>query len=107
VVNIGDMLERLSRGVFRSTPHRVRNASGRDRLSFPLFFDPSWDAVVAPIEGIDPALAAAVALDADADRAARWDGASVHADVTGGGPYGAYLLAKVSKVFPWLRDDVL
>ena len=46
VCNIGDMLERLSGGAYRSTPHRVRNTTGASRLSFPFFLDPSWDAVV-------------------------------------------------------------
>jgi isopenicillin N synthase-like dioxygenase len=46
VCNLGDMLERLSGGVYRSTPHRVRNTSGAERLSFPFFLDPSWDTVV-------------------------------------------------------------
>jgi len=46
VCNIGDMLERLTDGRYRSTPHRVRNLSGAERLSYPLFLDPSWDAVV-------------------------------------------------------------
>ena len=44
VCNIGDMLERITDGRYQSTPHRVRNASGRGRLSCPFFFDPSWDA---------------------------------------------------------------
>ncbi|MGH9272362.1 MAG: isopenicillin N synthase family dioxygenase, partial [Ilumatobacteraceae bacterium] len=45
VVNLGDMLERMTQGRYRSTPHRVRNTGTGDRLSFPCFIDPSWDAV--------------------------------------------------------------
>lgn len=57
VINIGDMLDRLTEGRYRSTPHRVLNASGRQRLSFPFFVDPSWDAEVTalPLEGCPPA----------------------------------------------------
>ena len=51
VCNLGDMLERLTGGRYRSTPHRVRNASGAERLSFPFFLDPSWTAVVDPATG--------------------------------------------------------
>jgi isopenicillin N synthase-like dioxygenase len=93
VVNIGDMLERMTRGAYRSNPHRVRNLSGADRLSFPLFVDPSWDATVTP-------LPQTVLDDLPADDAAhRWDGQSVHAWE---GVYGDYLTAKVAKVFPAL-----
>ena len=42
VCNIGDMLDRMARGVYRSTPHRVSNAASIDRLSFPFFFDPNF-----------------------------------------------------------------
>jgi isopenicillin N synthase-like dioxygenase len=91
VCNIGDMLDRMTRGLYRSTPHRVLNESGRERFSFPFFFDPSWDARVRPIE-----LAGSAPPD---DRDQRWDKASVHAFQ---GPYGDYILAKVAKVFPEL-----
>src|SRR5262249_51657125 len=55
VVNLGDMLERMTGGRYRSTPHRVRNTGGADRLSMPLFLDPAWDADVRPIPGADAA----------------------------------------------------
>lgn len=96
VCNLGDMLDRLTGGWYRSTPHRVRNAGGRARLSFPLFFDPDFDSEVRPL----PRLAGGVPDDA----AERWDRASVHA-VTG--TYGEYLLSKVAKVFPTLAADQL
>jgi isopenicillin N synthase-like dioxygenase len=43
VVNIGDMLARWSNDLFVSTPHRVRNASGRERYSIATFCDPDFD----------------------------------------------------------------
>jgi isopenicillin N synthase-like dioxygenase len=96
VCNIGDMLDRMTGGRYRSTAHRVRNLSGRGRLSFPFFFDPSWDARVVPLPRPD-------AAPAD-DAGTRWDATSVHA---WDGTYGGYLVAKVAKVFPALRDRVL
>ena len=95
VCNIGDMLDRLTGGLYRSTPHRVRNVSGRDRLSFPFFFDPNFNAEVEPLP-LDT-----IAID---DRDERWDRASVHEFR---GTYGDYLLGKVAKVFPQLRREVL
>ncbi len=91
VCNIGDMLDRLTGGHYRSTPHRVRNVSGRGRLSFPFFFDPGWDAEIKAL----PA--------ARDDSGERWDRANVHSF---SGTYGDYLLGKVSKVFPDLAAGV-
>ena len=91
VVNIGDMLDRMTGGRYRSTPHRVRPSAEVDRLSFPFFFDPSWDAEVAPLPLGDD--------DRPADDAAtRWDRSSVHDHLHD--TYGDYLWSKVSKVFP-------
>jgi polar amino acid transport system ATP-binding protein len=98
VCNIGDMLDRITGGLYRSTPHRVAlNTSGRDRLSMPFFFDPHFEARVRPIPGLAGSAAAQ-------ERVARWDGANIHAF---DGTYGDYLLGKVSKVFPDLRREVL
>ena len=51
VVNVGDMLHRLSNGRLRSTPHRVINATGRERYSVPFFFDPHVSTTIAPLPG--------------------------------------------------------
>lgn len=94
VCNLGDMLDRLTGGYYRSTPHRVLNASGRERFSFPYFFDPAFDAQIAPL----PARSAL-----RRDGGVRWDGA----DLTQfEGSYGDYLIAKVSKVFPELTGQI-
>jgi isopenicillin N synthase-like dioxygenase len=95
VCNLGDMLERMTGGRYRSTPHRVRNRSDVDRLSFPFFFDPAWDAVVLPVP-----LEGEGALEARA----RWDGEDVFSFA---GTYGDYLLGKVGRVFPDLKAAVL
>jgi len=95
VCNIGDMLDRMTGGWYRSTPHRVRNTTDHGRLSFPFFIDPGFGAEVPP-------LPARAATGDGGER--RWDGQDLRAFT---GTYGDYLLGKVSKVFPQLRSDVL
>lgn len=97
ICNIGDMLDRMTGGLYRSTPHRVLNASGKSRLSFPLFFDPGFDTYPKKIEGLEK-------TDFTDDQQERWDKASVH---TFEGTYGNYILGKVAKVFPTLGEDVI
>ena len=100
VCTIGDVLDRMTGGLYKRTPHRVRiSTSGRDRLSFPLrplSGDPDFDVRIEPIE--------AIGTPETDDAASRWDGASVHAF---DGTYGDYVQAKVGKVFPDLKRDVL
>lgn len=95
VCNIGDMLDRMTGGLYLSTPHRVRNISGKSRYSFPLFFDPNFNSVVSPIFKEKPPID---------NQLNRWDQTSVHLL---SGTYGDYLLGKVAKVFPELKKAVL
>ncbi|MGZ6488326.1 MAG: isopenicillin N synthase family dioxygenase [Pseudobdellovibrio sp.] len=95
VCNIGDMLELLTKGTYVSTPHRVKNTSGRERFSFPFFFDPGFESKIEPL----PLL-----TSSESSQTQRWDDANLHRFR---GTYRDYLLAKVSKVFPELAGEHL
>lgn len=99
VVNIGDMLEVWTHGIYKATPHRVRNQGSKDRISLPFFFDPGWSSKLQPIE---KALLPKDLLDRVAtEKSERWDSLSLMklpADLT----YGEFLWEKVKKVFPKL-----
>jgi isopenicillin N synthase-like dioxygenase len=94
VCNLGDMLDRLTAGELRSTPHRVRNAAERDRLALAFFLDPALEAEIVPLPG----------RHTPAARGESWDGAD---PLEFRGTYGDYLLGKIAKVFPELARDVL
>ena len=49
IVNIGDMMEAWSNGLFRSTPHRVLNLSA-ERFSLPYFVATNHDVMIKPFE---------------------------------------------------------
>jgi polar amino acid transport system ATP-binding protein len=97
VCNVGDMLERLTGGRYLSALHRARNVTHRNRMSLALFFDPAFDAQLVPIPGIERGTAGA-------HTQVRWDHLDPNAHV---GTYGEYLLGKVGKVFPALKNEVL
>jgi len=49
VINIGNVMQYWSNGLFSSTPHRVVNRSGRDRYSIPLFVNPNYQSVIKAV----------------------------------------------------------
>jgi isopenicillin N synthase-like dioxygenase len=92
VCNIGDMLELLTKGHYKSTPHRVNNTSGRERFSFPFFFDPGFETKITPLPLPD------IHVDT-----VRWDEKNLHKF---NGLYRDYILSKVSQVFPELSKTL-
>jgi polar amino acid transport system ATP-binding protein len=96
ICNIGDMLDRMTGGYYRSTPHRVLSNSKKGRLSFPFFYDLSFDAVPVSIDLAHLGQQRPVAYE-------RWDQSDIQAY---SGTYGEYLVQKVSKVFPLLKDNL-
>ncbi|MGI9355083.1 MAG: isopenicillin N synthase family dioxygenase [Rhizobiaceae bacterium] len=46
IINVADLLARWTDGAYKSTPHRVVNSSGKERLSMVLAFDPDPETVI-------------------------------------------------------------
>ena len=81
VVNIGDLLELWTNGVFIATSHRVRRVA-EERYSFPLFFNVDYATEVKPL----PRFAAADGADRPTLRA------------------GEHLFAQTAQSFAYLRN---
>lgn len=81
VLNIGDLLEIWTNGVFTATSHRVRKVA-QERYSFPLFFNVDYDTRVEPLERF---------VDADGPR---YDGVTA----------GEHLFAQTAQSFTYLRN---
>ncbi|MEX0312081.1 MAG: 2OG-Fe(II) oxygenase family protein, partial [Tateyamaria sp.] len=47
IINFGEMLEFWTGGTVKATPHRVVGGTA-ERISIPLFFNPTYDTNVAP-----------------------------------------------------------
>jgi isopenicillin N synthase-like dioxygenase len=49
VINVAEMMKRVTNGRFSSALHRVINRYGRERYSIPFFVNPSYDVVLSPL----------------------------------------------------------
>lgn len=56
VVNIGEMVEVLSAGLYKATLHRVIHQAPSYRVSIPFFFEPSYDALIEVRLTLSPSL---------------------------------------------------
>jgi len=53
VCNIGEMWEIWTKGLYKSTLHRVIHRGSNYRISIPFFFEPNFDAFVRPLPAVD------------------------------------------------------
>jgi isopenicillin N synthase-like dioxygenase len=53
VVNLGDMMSKWTREIYKTALHRVINMSGKDRYSVPFFFDGALDGIVDCLPGCE------------------------------------------------------
>ena len=51
VLNVGEMLQRLSNGFLIPTPHRVIYPEKRERYSCPFFYDPHVNTMIKSLKG--------------------------------------------------------
>ena len=113
-MKVGDMFDMMTNGRFKSVPHRVQSPSpGSSRISFPFFFDFSWDAHMfhLPLEHLPP-----LTQQQEDEARVRW----ANTNFTGvcehisdclreflltqlAGIWALYLAKKVKKVFPGLE----
>lgn len=100
IMNVGDVLDRLTKGIFVSSYHRARNLSStKHRLSLPFFYDPSWTAKMKTLPVEDQKI--------DAKVLKRWENTKIRCKFDGTVAYSEFLAKKVAKVFPDLVPEPL
>ncbi|THU94910.1 Clavaminate synthase-like protein [Dendrothele bispora CBS 962.96] len=89
VCNIGEMWEIWSNGLYKSTLHRVVHRGNNYRVSIPFFFEPNFDAKIAPLP------AALRIIKAEKDEAMDTKPTQLYKPVV----YGDFLSSKVGSNF--------
>ena len=94
-MNAGDVLDRLSKGIYKSPRHRARNVGKESRISIPFFYDPAWSSRMKHFP-VEPKWNAEEAASIEK----RWEGTKIRCQFDGTVEYSEFLAKKVSKVFP-------
>ena len=100
-MNAGDVLDRLSKGIFKSPRHRARNTNvdgaGGARISIPFFYDPAWTARMLNLPMDEVIVHESIDIK---EVAKRWECSKIRCNFDGSVEYSEFLAKKVSKVFP-------
>ncbi len=100
IMNVGDVLDRLTCGRYISAYHRACNPStSKYRLSLPFFYDPSWTAKMQQLPLHD------VHVYNTPQRQKRWADTNIACIFDGNVEYSEFLAKKVAKVFPELVPE--
>ncbi|CAB9513633.1 Probable iron/ascorbate oxidoreductase DDB_G0283291 [Seminavis robusta] len=100
IMNVGDVLDRLTGGKFISPFHRARNLSSTEqRLSLPFFYDPSWTAKMTALPLPD------TQNDTQQRVQERWAKTKIRCQFDGSVEYSEFLAKKVANVFPDLIPE--
>ena len=98
VCNMGDMLEKVTGGFYRSNFHRVR-CPNVNRFSYPFFLDPNFDAKVESIPTAEK-------LKQEAQADAKWNRFGVINVHDFKGSYGDFYRAKAAVMLPEMKDEL-
>ncbi len=105
VVNIGDMLQLWTDGLYKATPHRVKAALSKNRISMPFFFDPAFETKI-----LSDDITNAMNSNSNSSTKIRLTNAKgetekeLTSDKVEAIRYGDYITHKVAAVFPELFE---
>ena len=113
VVNIGDMLQLWTNGLYKATPHRVKASLNKDRISMPFFFDPAFETKILSDDITNAMMRGDGATNINTTKSTKVKLTNAKGDVekelttdkVEAIRYGDYITHKVAAVFPELFED--
>jgi isopenicillin N synthase-like dioxygenase len=113
VVNIGDMLQLWTNGLYKATPHRVKASLNKDRISMPFFFDPAFETKILSDDITNAMMKGDGVTNINTTKSTKVKLTNAKGDVekelttdkVEAIRYGDYITHKVAAVFPELFED--